>query len=197
MKDNIAILHKLSRGNQIALRVLYDKYAQMVYQFALHILKDEHIAEEIVQDTFLQLWDSREKIDIDSNIRTFIYVISRNKCFNRLKQLKRYHSLFEPLCSEGSHDCISEQDPLAEKEVNEALEQLVQKLPKKQQLVFRMSRFEGLSHQEIAQQLSISTNTVKNHLVSSLKFIKEELKGTPGDSSIIYPLLFFTFFFID
>jgi RNA polymerase sigma-70 factor (ECF subfamily) len=81
--------------------------------------------------------------------------------------------------------------------VNEALEQLVQKLPKKQQLVFRMSRFEGLSHQEIAQQLSISTNTVKNHLVSSLKFIKEELKGTPGDSSIIYPLLFFTFFFID
>lgn len=197
MNDDIVILQKLLQGNQIALRELYDKYAQMVYQLAFHILKDEQIAEEIVQDTFLQLWGSREKIDAASNIRTFIYVISRNKCFNRLKQLKRYHSLFEPLLIEESYNHISEQDPLAEKEVTEALEQLVQKLPTKQQLVFRMSRFEGLSHQEIAQQLSISTNTVKNHLVSSLKFIREELKRNPEDSSFIYPLLFFTFFFID
>jgi len=197
LNEDIAILQKLFAGNQIALKVLYDKYAQMVYQFAFHILKDEHVVEEIVQDTFLQLWESREKINTESNIRTFIYVISRNKCFNKLKQLQRYHNIFEPLQIESFHDHIFEQDPLAEKEVNEALEQLVQKLPAKQQLVFRMSRFEGLSHQEIAQQLSISTNTVKNHLVSSLKFIKEELKRTPEDSSIIYPLLFFTFFFID
>lgn len=194
MNENTVILQKLSKSDETALQKLYDQYAQMVYQFAFQILKDEDHATEILQDTFLQLWQSRATLDHHSNIKTFIYVICRNKCFNRLKEIKRHLRLFEPLSPHSLYEDFIHDDPLSETEVNEILEVIICKLPPRQQQIFRLSRFEGLSHNEIAQQLAISSNTVKNHLVAALKFVKSEFKNNHLLSSLHFPLLFYFFF---
>lgn len=194
MNDNTVILQKLSEDNETSLQKLYDQYAQMVYQFAFQILKDEAHATEILQDTFLQLWQSRSKLDHNSNIKTFIYVICRNKCFNRLKEIKRHQRLFEPLSPQSLYEDFIHDDPLSETEVKEVLELIICKLPPRQQQIFRLSRFDGLSHNEIAQQLEISSNTVKNHLVAALKFVKTEFKNNHLLSSLHFPLLFYFFF---
>lgn len=181
------LLAQLIHGNELALKLAYDQYADMIYQLAFNILKQEEHAEEIVQDTFLQLWQSREKLDKDGHLKSFIFVVARNNSFNRLKAIKRQKQLFEKLLTtEDYHHYISP-NPLAEKEVNELAEKIISKLPSQQQLVFRLSRIEGLTHKEIAQNLSISSNTVKNHLIAALKSLRNELQN--NNLSPLYSLL--------
>lgn len=190
--QNIVI--QLRKGNQLALRWLYDEYAEGLYQLAMHILKEEQHADEMVQDSFVQLWNSRERLDEQSNLKALLFVICRNNSFNRLKVNQRHRSRFveledSKLDSSWSH----EEEPLAEKDLKDLLEKVIRKLPTKQQLVFRLSRLEGLSHQEIADRLQISKNTVKNHLIAALKAVKEELQEVRTQSSI-YALLYFYLF---
>lgn len=190
MKKLTIILKQLSTGNQLAFRQLYDLYSQVTYQQAFHITKTEKLAEEIVQDTFLKLWDNREKIDVESNIQTYLYVICRNLCFNALKTIKRERALFTPLASEFDYDHYQTDDLQAAKDFNNTLEQLLKTLPARQQQVFRLSRLEGLSHAEISEQLGISTNTVKNHMVQAMKKMKE-LFDQNNET------LFFSYFFLN
>lgn len=184
----------LSKGNQLALRWLYDEYAEGLYQLAMQILKEEQHAEEMVQDSFVQLWNRRESLDENSNLKALLFVICRNNSFNRFKVNQRHRSRFveledSKLASSWGH----EEDPLAERDLKDLIEKVIRKLPLKQQLVFRLSRLEGLSHQEIADRLQISKNTVKNHLIAALKAVKEELQEVRTQSSI-YALLYFYLF---
>lgn len=181
------LLVHLIEGNEFALKVAYDQYADMIYQLAFNILKQEEHAEEIVQDTFLQLWQSREKLDKDGQLKTFLFVVARNNSFNRLKAIKRQRQLFEKLLNTEDYHHYTSPNPFAEKEVNELAERIISKLPSQQQLVFRLSRIEGLTHKEIAQDLSISSNTVKNHLIAALKSVRNELQN--NNFSPLYSLL--------
>lgn len=193
MKPTTTLLSQLIQGKESALRVVYDQYADGIYQLAYHILKQEEHAEEIVQDTFIQLWDSRATLDVNGNLKAFLFVVARNKSFNRLKSLKRQQRLFEKLLTTEEYTHYTSPNPLAEKEVNELAEKIINKLPAQQQLVFRLSRIEGLSHKEIAQTLSISSHTVKNHLVAALKSLRTELQKanfSPLYSLVLlYPLV--------
>ncbi len=182
-----SLLAQLMQGNEFALKLAYDQYADMVYQLSFNILKQEEHAEEIVQDTFIQLWEVRNDLDKESNLKAFLFVIARNKSFNRLKTLKRQKQLFEKLLNTEEYTHYISPNPLAEKEVNELAEKIISKLPPQQQLVFRLSRFEGLTHKEIAQTLSISSNTVKNHLIAALKSLRVELQKS--NFSPLYSLL--------
>jgi len=188
------IVKHLAEGNQLALRWIYDEYAPSLYQLAMHILKVEEHADEIVQDSFIQLWNNRNSLQEDSNIKAFLFVICRNYSFNRLKTIHLHRSRFIELGENELGSYYYEEEPLAEKELKEALDTIIGKLPMKQQTVFRLSRIEGLSHKEIAAKLQISTNTVKNHLVTALKLVRAELHQSRTKSSI-YAIIYFYLFY--
>lgn len=194
MEKESTILKQLSNGSQQAFRRLYDLHGAPIYQLAFHILKDEKRAEEIVQDTFLQLWDNRSKLLIEKNVKAYLYVICRNASFNKLKQYKREQQLFTPFLDEHRDSEIFQQDDSAVQELTEVIEQILSKLPDRQQLIFRMCRLEGLSHKEIAEQLAISIQTVKNQMVTAQRFISNELQHYKKDSngfSVLFFLLYF------
>lgn len=176
MKSAFFILKQLQKGNQLAFRELYSNFSTQVYQLAFNILREVIYAEEIVQDTFLEVWNGRQNIDCDANIEAYLYVICRNKSFNKLKQIKREQALFAPLqeCNNPSSD--AEENNRKESELREQLEIIIQKLPDRRQLIFRRSRLEGFSHKEIALDLDISVQTVKNQMATALKFIRDELQ---------------------
>lgn len=188
------ILKYLINGDQLAFKWVYDQYSPSLYQLVFNILKDKEHTDEVIQDSFLQLWNNRLKLLSDSNIKVYLFVLCRNNSFNRLKILNRERSRFVDLSKVDIENInFAEVDKLTEREVKETLEYLINKLPARQREVFRLSRIDGLSYYEIAEKLHISKNTVKNHLIAALKAMKEDLKKAQQNSTL-YMLIYFYFF---
>lgn len=174
----ICDLHALAGGDTAVFEQVYDHYAEQVYKLAFLFVKDNGWSEDIVQEVFVRLWKHREKLDVAGNIWLFLYVLTKRQALNKLREIRHTQTSLERLYLR-----LESQEPMCpnDLEVSE-LEQHIfkamQSLPPKQQLVFKMSRIDGLSHSEIAQKLQISQHTVKNHIVEALKSLREQLNKT-------------------
>lgn len=190
-----AILGQLIKGNQLAFKQLYDLHVREVFNLAIHILKETKYAEEIVQDTFMEIWKHRERIDVEGNIATYLYVICRNKSFNKLKELKRRHALFDSLTDYSNEKGFLQEDIQEAQDLKEILELIIDRLPPRQQAIFRLCRLEGFAHKEVAEQLGISVQTVKNQMVTALRFVREELSKYSKNSPYSLVAVFFLSYF--
>jgi len=185
------LLAQLISGSQSSLEKLYNIHSRQIYQVSYYIVKDKTIAEEIVQDSFLQLWNMRSKLDAEGNLATLLYVIARNRSFNKLRQLLKERKVFHLIAPHDEYDHFQERNLQEVNELNEIIEVVIKKLPERQQLIFRLSRLEGLPHMEIADTLNISIQTVKNQMVNAQKKIKKELIKLQNDQNIGYTLILF------
>ena len=179
-------IERLILGDEQVFSLIYKEYSQKVYRLAFRYLKNESRSEEIVQETFIRIWISREGLDPNGVLWSFISVIAKRLALNALRDISRSAVLIEKLLInvELAHSDIEEK--VFGRELARNVESLISKLPLQQQLVFKLSRVEGLSHKEIAQQLHISPNTVKNHMVQALKTLKSNLQF----NDLIYILIF-------
>ncbi|WP_166670791.1 RNA polymerase sigma-70 factor [Olivibacter sp. XZL3] len=167
-----SMITAIRAGNPKAFKVFYDLLKQDVYAYAYRFFRSSELAQEAVQDVFMQVWKYRENIDPEQNLKAYVYRIARNSIYNKLKQIAhqgRYasHVFYSQA---ASHNDL--EDWIHCKELREIYEEAINKLPTQRQLIFKLSRIEFLSHEEIADQLCISKNTVKDQIVKSLKFIK-------------------------
>lgn len=166
----------LIAGDESVFTLAYELYSEKIYRLAYKFLKDKEQSEEIVQETFINLWLNREKLDPYGNIWLYLFVIAKRLSLNALRQSARaVHLPDEILHSVMETHNGTEEEVLAH-DLEQYTERIIQKLPRQQQLVFKLSRVDGLSHKEIAEQLHISQNTVKNHMVEALKTLKLSLK---------------------
>lgn len=166
------ILIQIKQGNKDAFKVLYNTYAALVYELACKLLKDTNMAEEIVQDCFLKIWTNRDQIWAEQDIWSLIYVLAKRLCFNQLRHarvVQKYYIQIE-------HNVINDvQQKLDVRELENILEFSIEKLPEQQKKALRLSRIEGYSHQQIAEEMDISINTVKNHITQALKNLRKAL----------------------
>lgn len=169
-------IRQLIGGDETALRSLYDLHGEQVYQLAFRFLKDTAWSEEIVQDVFLKLWLNREGLDEDGNVWLYLYVIAKRLCLNKLREIRKSTLLFEQLMHHIEIAGNGSEEQLMAQELERQTQHVIARLPKQQQLIFKLSREEGLTHKEIAQRLGISPNTVKNHMVQALKTLKGSLQ---------------------
>ncbi len=168
-------IRRLMAGDEDAFRLVYDLHSGQVYRLAFRFLKDASWSEEIVQDVFLKLWLSREGLDERGNIWLYLYVITKRLCLNKLREIRKSAVLFEQLMQGIEIVRDETQDEIMANELEEYTQQLIANLPRQQQLIFKLSRVDGLSHKEIADQLGLSPHTVKNHIVQALKTLKNSL----------------------
>lgn len=168
-------IRRLITGDEGAFRHTYDVYSEQVYQLAFRFLKDKAWSEEIVQDVFLKLWLNREGLDDQGNIWLYLYVIAKRLCLNKLRETRKSVALFEQLMRNMEVAGNLSEEQLIANELEQYTQRLILCLPKQQQLIFKLSREEGLTHNEIAQKLGLSPNTVKNHMVQALKTLKTTL----------------------
>jgi RNA polymerase sigma-70 factor (ECF subfamily) len=153
-------------------------------------VKQKEDAEGIVQEVFITIWETRNKIDIYSSFDSFIFTIAYNTTINLLRKRVNEHKYQERLNSiqqiTGADQII---DDIYFKEIKTQLHSVIDKLTPRQKEIFQLSREVGLTHEEIAKKLNISVNTVKNHMVSSLAFIKSHI-----DKGLIANFLFISLF---
>lgn len=183
-------IQQLIAGDESVFTIVYELYSEKVYRLAFRFLKDEKHAEEIVQETFINLWLSREKLNADGNMWLYLCVISKRLSLNALRQIGKSSILVEKLLHEISELQNTTEEEVIAHDLGHYAEKIVDKLPRQQQLVYKLSRVEGLSHKEIAEQLQISPNTVKNHMVEALKTLKTHLKYS---DFLFFVLLFIHF----
>ncbi|MCI9843577.1 RNA polymerase sigma factor [Flavobacterium pectinovorum] len=164
----------LSKGSELAFTILYDKYKNVVYSTALKITKSTILAEEVVQDVFLKIWQKKENLIDIENFENYLFISGRNHIFNMIKKIARETALRNKI-GYDDFSYTTADTSLEDEQYNRILNQIIEQLPPQQQKVFRMARIEGYTHQEIAEQLQISTFTIKRHMNEALKFIKFQL----------------------
>jgi RNA polymerase sigma-70 factor (family 1) len=174
--DDCHIIKQLILGDESAFNTMYDQHSEKVYRLAFRFLKSKEQSEEIVQETFINLWLSRERLNPDGNMWMYLYVIAKRLSLNALREICKSTALSERLIYLiGDVRYQMEEDILA-RDLELFTEKIINDLPEQQRLIFKLSRIEGLSHKEIAEQLHISPNTVKNHMVVALKSLRNHLK---------------------
>ena len=173
-------------GDVQSFELLYQYFHRDLYRFALHILKAEPLAQDVVQDVFVRLWENRSKLDKTLSIKSYLFTICRNLSLNVLEKAANEAKLHEEIIQAYSPALPS--DDL--KEVYEKLAQTAfDQLPPVRRRVFEMAKIEGHNYQQIAQQLHISPGTVSDHIVKANRFLREFVK-TRHPSTILLLLLF-------
>ena len=176
------LLQKLKLGDENAFRYVFDTHYGLLCSIASEFLKDDFLAETIVGDVILYLWEKRETIEIQSSLRAYLVKAVRNKCLN-YQQLQyvvketRFPEQEELLDANGSF-LISDSQPLAtllEKELENKIEQSINDLSEECRKVFELSRFEQMKYDDIAHELNISVNTVKYHIKNALAKLRTDL----------------------
>ncbi len=175
-------------GNNRALKSLFERYFLRLCEFSMFYVSNTALAEEVVSDVFVNIWVNRKKIVIKTNLKAYLYTSVRNRSINYFIREQRKNETFFELPKESN--IISENSPHVElslMELENAIESLIQQLPPKRQLIFRLNRIYGLKYKEIAELLSISVNTVQNHMVKAIEFM---MKHYPKIKSFHFLLLF-------
>lgn len=186
-ENQAIIVEQLKKGSKEAFRLLFDAYGSKIHAFALSFLKNEQEAEELLQDIFLKLWERRANLDTSKNIKSFLFKICVNQMYDfirhkNIEQAYRDYSLHNyPADEENTWDQVIYNDMLNN------LEKLVAAMPEQRQRIFRLSKEEGLSNDEIATKLNLSKRTVENQLYRAISFLKERL----GTGSLPALLFFF------
>ena len=186
--DQSKLLYELSQGNELAFTKLYNEYKNVVFSTALKITKSKILAEEVVQDVFLKIWQNHENLAEITNIENYLFIISRNHIFDMIKKIARDTSLVidSNYKSTSTNDT---EDAIKDDQYNVILNQIVDQLPPQQQKIYKMAKWDGLSHQKIGEDLGISTETVKKHMAQALKFVRTKI--SPYMNMFMTMLLFF------
>jgi RNA polymerase sigma-70 factor (ECF subfamily) len=163
---------------------LYLLYYPKLVRFSKEYVLSEEDAENIVQDVFLAVWEQRGQLSGIQDIPSFLFRLAKNKCIDFLRHkitgMEKQQQMYEIQLHDFQHRLHSmeqfDENILYEKELNTLIHQAIQSLPEKCREIFLLSRFEELSHQEIADRYGISPHTVNNQITQALKKLKNYLK---------------------
>lgn len=171
--DDKILLDAIAKGSAQAFSILFDKYWNLVYTNTLTLVRSVPLAEDLTQEIFFKIWETRDKLEDIDNFKTWLYVVGRNRVVSEMR--KKVASSGEDRLEELTDRYELPSLELEMKDTYRLILDGIGSLPKKQQQIFRMSRFEGLSHQQIAQQMGISRETVKWHIVTAINTLKNYL----------------------
>lgn len=196
MPVSAALLHpeqlcrQLAAGDQATLQLLFKTFYNDLYKFTWKFVRNQEIAEELTQDIFIHLWENRETLQINSAVKAYLYTMARNRAFNYLKSRVARMSVVSDEVPE-TYAALSQtpEEEFSQQELEKLVAEGIEQLPEKCRIVFNLSRQEGLSYQQIAEELQISPKTVEAHMSTALKKLRTFLKTVWSDAVLL--LLFY------
>ncbi len=175
--SDLELWFQVKEKNREAFEILYKKYWESSYSIAYWLLMDREGAKDIVQELFIDLWIKRDQINIVSNFEGYLKIALRNRVFSYIKSSAKQKVRIEGLIRETEDSvATTAQEIYNEKELRSLYQAELQKLPPKMKEVFILNKEEGLSIQEIAQKFSVSEQTIRNQLSSSIKRVRTSLE---------------------
>lgn len=174
--DDALLSERLKNGDEKAFEVIYQKYHQLLYTIAYQYLKSQPLAKDAVQDVFLKLWEKRQQLNTSLPVKGFLHTCLRNHLLNTIRNhhkalLKNLEASYQTPASASStyQDVrLSECEALFEKGIAD--------LSERKRQIFTLHIFQGLTHEEIAEKLSIAKSTVKLQIIQSTRILRSLLK---------------------
>lgn len=171
---NKELIELFSNDPQKAVEVLFERYHSDLCKVVFRILKDESLAEDIVQDVFYELWKKRDRLGVNTSFRAYLKRASINKSLNYIRDNKIKFDGDEQYAYIESKENLAKN--IEGKNLREIVDREIDKLPPKCRAAFILSRFEDMSYKEIAVEMSISVKTVEKHISKALKILNETLR---------------------
>jgi RNA polymerase sigma-70 factor (ECF subfamily) len=170
--DENYLFLQIAAGDESAFRALFDDYRERLFSFAWQLCHSAVDAEEVVQDIFLKLWEQRDKLGAIEYPRKYIYTMTRNRTLDLLAKIARNDQMIKEVWTNMSQSDNFTENLLQAEESRRLIQRALEQLPEKKQTIFALSRHQGLSHQEIADQMHLSVQTIKNIVTEVLKHIQ-------------------------
>ncbi|WP_293717012.1 RNA polymerase sigma-70 factor [uncultured Parabacteroides sp.] len=173
MEENELIL-LLKQSSKEAFTTLYKKYWKQVYNFSRLYLTSQEVAEEVVQEVFIKVWESRDFVREEDNFKGLLFIITRNLIFNmhRKNVNEDFYKITVLSAMESSYDIEEE---IEAKNLSEYIDMLIAELPPRRREIFNLSRKENKGYKEIAILLNISEKTVENQISEALKYLRKNI----------------------
>lgn len=187
-KEHIILIVQLTKSNRLAFDQLFNLYSNRIYRFSRKLKLNHEEAEEVLQDTFLTLWERRTFLDPNKDFKAYLFKIAKSLIIKSFKR-KALFFAYENYAKEE----IVMQDSSTENLIHyydllEILEKEINRLPEARKEIFNLSRKDGLSTDEISQKLGVSRRTVENQIYRTLKLLKDRIQPNT------FLLLFSSFF---
>jgi len=175
-EDNYC-LSMMKEGNEYFFNLLFEKYRNQLFNYLFKVTKSRETAEEIVLDVFLKLWHGREAVTEIENLEAFLFRVAHNKAIDFFRAAKRnptmQQEIWELITEAISYETADKK--LLDRNMEEMVKTAVNQLSPQRRKVYYLRNSGDLSYGEIAKELNLSTNTVRNHLAASMQFIREFL----------------------
>jgi len=165
-------VRKISESDQKAFDRLFRHFYAQLVRFACKYVKSKATASDIVQESFVRLWKKRQTLDPQRSVKAYLYQTVRNRSLNYIRDHSKETVGLDPLKEYGLEAKNGSKQSAEMDDRSELLSQWIKELPKRQREAFELSRFEGLDHDEIAEVMDISANTVNNHIVAALDTLR-------------------------
>ena len=170
------LLIKLKEGSFQAFEKLYEMYSGKLYNFIMRLsYGNQYMAEEVVQSTFIRIWEVREKVDPGASFISFLCTIAKNMLMNMYQRQTIEYVYNEYLLkSEVDHDSHTE-ETIDLHFLNDYIDSLAEELPAQRRKIFILSKRQNYTNKEIAEMMGISESTVATQLSLAVKFMREQL----------------------
>lgn len=172
-KDMHFCVSRLKNGDEEAFSYIYDQFKTRLFLFSLKFLKSEDLAEEVVHDVFLKIWEERQGLNPELSFNSYLHTICKHLIFNLLKRTARLRCLKASIQDSTVEASNQTEDAIIFKEYGRLAEEVINNLPPRRRLVYRLCKEEGKSYQEAAEELGISRDAVKDHIIKAGKTIRE------------------------
>ena len=182
------LLRLIAQGCEQSFRKLYDLYAGKVYTMAIVYLRSPMEVQDVLQEIFVKIWEKRASLVEIDNFPAYLHVITRNLLINRLQKKIPVFTQDESSLQAIPDDRHLQQQ-LDHRELATLISRAITQLPPRQQQVYRLSREQGLNHQQIAKELGLSYDTVREHMSKALKNIRAILEKQYGQLGLLLWLL--------
>lgn len=169
------LIRDLKKNSQRAFDEIYQLYAKRLFAYCLRFTKSAQDAEEIVQDVFVRLWINREAIRQEETLRSLLFIMAKHRLINSYRSMINF-PIYEDYLNYQDHLPDGQLTHTLEyREFAQAVNKAIKRLPVTQQKVIELSRMEGKTNKEIAEELSLSEQTIKNQLSIGLKALRAEV----------------------
>lgn len=169
--------HGLRNSDKGSYKELFDTTYNALLRYAMYIVHEQNAAADILQDVFLKLWQIRTNIDPERSLRALMYQMVRNYSLNHERQKKRHASEEVDLDHPSVRFDIMADEQLDADTLQANIQHWIELMPTRRREAFILSRFERLSHEEIAAVMDLAPKTVNNHIVLALQHIRLHLKN--------------------
>jgi RNA polymerase sigma-70 factor, ECF subfamily len=173
---------ELKKGNPESFKEVFLVLYPRLKGYCRLFIADESLVEDIIQETFITLWEKRDLIKTDKSIESLIFVMVRNRCLNELRNLRLEGEKINPENLKVNElqflyqlDFNSKEDKSLEEMLIESFQQAVDELPEKMKMVFTLCKIEGKNQKEVAENLGISIKMVEKHISGAKQHIREKL----------------------